>query len=408
MHLVLMHVAKNVLPPAILAELEQHDLTVITEPGHVQNYANTVDVVEISSIRDVTAAGDAFRTILRRRPVDRLLHPFELGQSVAGYLRSVYGIPGMDFETANLFTNKYAMKRAYQTAGIPTAQALIAYSAEDIGDAASRIGWPVIVKPMLGGGSMDVHRLDDAEALNRLLVAPEYASVRGLAVPFVVEPFVEVLAEYHCDGIVTDGIVIFSEAAQYLAPLFDCPAHLNGSSFLADDDAVRSHLLRLHNQAVTALGLRDGVTHMEFFRTPQGILAGEIACRPAGGAIPEAILLGYDVDIWHAQLQTMLGEAPYVRKQSTSGTLVNYHLPVGPGRVARLTTADDLSAIDGVIAVRMLKSVGDVIPDAYNSSYASGYVFIGVDDPAEIDDAVRRVVDKFTIELEPQGSQALR
>ncbi|ROR83491.1 Biotin carboxylase [Plantibacter flavus] len=401
-----MHVAKNTLPTPVIAHLEQHDLTVITEPGHLQMYAAGTKVIEIPSIRDVTAAAAALRTVLCKGPVDRLLHPFELGQSVAGYLRSLYGIPGMGFQTANVFTNKFAMKEAYKKAGLPSAPAHITYSPEGIGAAAQTLGWPVIVKPMLGGGSMDVHRLDGPESLRELLTAPEYESFRALTVPLVVEPFVEVLAEFHCDGIVIDGAIVFAEASEYLAPLLDCPPEFNGSFFLAAGDPLRASILTLHREAVRALDLRDGVTHMEFFRTPGGILAGEIACRPAGGAIPEAIEHAYGVDIWDAQLRIMLGEDPSVHPIRTEGCLVNYHLPVSPGRITGLTAVEDLQCIDNVVAARITKKVGDVIPPNYNSSYASGVVFVHVDDRSGVDDAVRRLADAFSIEVEPLSSTA--
>lgn len=400
MHIVLIHVAKNTLPPRAAARLQDHELTVITERGRAQEYGPAVTIMEIASVRDISLVTDTFLHILRSRGIDRIVMPFELGQSVAGFLRSSFGIPGMGFETANAFSNKYVMKQRYVAAGIPTAPCAIAAGPHLIAQVAERIGWPVVVKPMLGGGSMDVHALAGPADLERLMVAPETSAFRALTVPLVVEPFVDVLVEYHCDGVVVDGEVVFAAPSQYLAPLLDCPEGMNGSFFLVDESAERDTILEQHRAAVRELGMRDGVTHMEFFGTVDGILAGEIACRPAGGGIPEAIRLAYNVDIWDAMVSTMLGEPVELAARTTEGVLVNYHLPVRPGRIDGLSSPEELASAPYVTKVDMLKAPGDVVPQNYNSSYTTGLVFLNVPTTEQVGAAVAGVLDRFVLDVE--------
>src|SRR5205814_2069912 len=212
--------------------------------------------------------------ILGERELHRVLAPFELSVPVAGYLRSYLGLPGLGFETANLFTNKYLMKRRAAAAGLPVTAFRVAYALADVPRKADEIGWPVVINPV---------------------------------------------------------------------PLRGCPAGFNASYVLPPDHPDLAEILDVHARTVRAFGLRAGVTHMELLKSKGGLLAGEIACRPPGGGIPEGIRLQYGVDIWRAFRETSLGLEPDIRSTERDGLIVNYLLPIKPGRIVRLSTAADLA-----------------------------------------------------------------
>lgn len=399
MNVLLLHIKKNTLPRHVLQSPELADAIVITEPGHVQTYGAGVEIRLVDDVRNVERVRDVVLELMARRRIDRVFMPFELAQTVGGYLRSYFGLPGLGFDVTNNFANKYVMKQRYVAAGLPTARFGIAYGLGDVPRVAAELGWPVIVKPTLGGGTMDIAVFDSEDQFVAFTDSPAAESIKALDVPLIVEQFLTLDGEYHCDGIVHGGRVRFAAVAKYLAPLLDCPQDRNGSYFLPAGHPVRVPLLNLHQRAVTALGLDSGVTHMEFFKTAEGFLAGEIACRPAGGGIPEAIRLGYGVDIWQACLDTALGRAPVLDVVEHDGLVVNYHLPVTSGRIVALSSAEELRSLPGVLRVDMIKKVGDIVPERYNSSYTTGVVFLSVSDEAAVDDAIQTVARHYRLEV---------
>ena len=141
---------------------------------------------------------------------------------------------------------------------------------------------------------------------------------------------------------------------------------------------------------------------MEFLKTRGGLLAGEIACRPGGGGIPDAIRLQYGVDIWRAFRETSLGLEPEVRLTEREGLLVNYHLPIKPGRIVRLSTAADLATVPSVVRVDMHKQVGDVMRDRVGSSAATGVVYLSVRDEAEVSSRILELADRYVLEVEEE------
>lgn len=402
MNVLLPHVKRNVLPKGFLDAPEIGRVSVITEPGHRQRYGADVDVHLVESIGDVEQVRRTTMQILSERDLHRVLAPFELSVPVSGYLRSYFGLPGLSFETANLFTNKYLMKRRAAAAGLPVTAFRVAYTLGDVLPRADELGWPVVIKPVLGGGSLDVVVFDSPDAFARFCASPASESIRRLTIPLIVEKYVELEAEYNCNGIVHDGAVIFAAALRYPVPLLGCPAGFNASYILPPEHPDRAEILDLHARTVRAFGLQAGVTHMEFLKGPDGLLAGEIACRPPGGGIPGGIRLQYGVDIWRAFRETSLGLEPEVRLTEREGLIVNYLLPVKPGRIVRLSTAADLAAVPSVVRVDMHKQVGDVMRDRVGHSAAAGVVYLRVRDEAEVSSRMLELAERYVLEVEEE------
>jgi hypothetical protein len=402
MTVLLPHVKRNVLPKGFLDAPELGRVSVITEPGHLQRYGPDVDVHLVESIHDVEQVRRTTMQILSERDLHRVLSPFELSVPVAGYLRSYFGLPGLSFETANLFANKYLMKRRAVAAGLPVTAFRVAYTLADVLPKADQLGWPVVIKPVLGGGTLDVVVLDSPDAFAHFCASPAAESIRRLNIPLIVEKYVELEAEYNCNGIVHDGEVVFAAALKYPVPMLGCPAGLNASYTLPPEHPDRAEILDLHARTVHAFGLQSGVTHMELLKARDGLLVGEIACRPPGGGIPDGIRLQYGVDIWRAFRETSLGLEPEVRLTEREGLLVNYLLPIKRGRIVRLSTAADLAAVPSVLRVDMRKQVGDVMRDRVGASAAAGVVYLSVRDEAEVSSRMLELAERYVLEVEEE------
>lgn len=200
-----MHLKKNRLPDRVLDAPEISHLTVITEPGHEQPYGPEVDVRLVDSIQDIELVRTVLLDVLRTRRIDGFLTPFELGQSQAGYLRSFFAIPGIGAEVALNFANKYVMKSKLAAAGLPVANFRLAHGLEQVPDAAAELGWPVVTKPVTGGGTHDLCVFKSLEEFEEFTRSDASQVIRNLRVPLIVEEFVPLTGEFHCDGVVYGG-----------------------------------------------------------------------------------------------------------------------------------------------------------------------------------------------------------
>jgi hypothetical protein len=402
MNILLLQMKLHLLPPGFLDAAEIGRVSVITEPGHAQRYGPDVDVHLVDSIQDLEQVRRTTMEILSDRELHRVLSPFEVSVPVAGYLRSYFGLPGIDFETANVFTNKYLMKRRVAAAGLPVTPFRVAYTLADAGAKAEELGWPVVIKPVLGGGTVDVVVVESFDALARFASSPAAESIRGLDIPLIVEKYVAVEAEYSCNGIVHDGEVVFAATLKYPCPLLDCPFGFNAQFTLPPDHPDLAEILDLHRRTVHALGLRSGVTHLELLKSSTGLLVGEIACRPGGGGIPDGVRLQYGVDIWQAFRETSLGLEPTVQVTEREGLVMSYLLPVKPGRIVALSTAAELETVPSVLRVDMYDQVGDVNRGPVGSCATTGVVHLCVRDEAEVFQRMRQLAERYVLEVEDE------
>mgnify|MGYP003405125693 CR=1 FL=1 len=77
--------------------------------------------------------------------------------------------PEMTVDETLPFRDKEVMKQRLDAAGIRTPRHDRAATADQVRDAAERIGYPVIVKPIAGAGSADTHRCDSRADLEKAL-----------------------------------------------------------------------------------------------------------------------------------------------------------------------------------------------------------------------------------------------
>ncbi|MFE7935649.1 hypothetical protein ACFU6S_44405, partial [Streptomyces sp. NPDC057456] len=90
------------------------------------------------------------------------------------------------------------------------------------------------------------------------------------------------------------------------------PAAYESSEFfgtaLVTRGRLRERIVALNEKALRALGMRDGVTHLELFHTPDDELVFcEVAGRPAGGGIPAVTETQYGINIVEISLRIQAG-----------------------------------------------------------------------------------------------------
>ncbi|MBI1758461.1 MAG: ATP-grasp domain-containing protein [Actinobacteria bacterium] len=408
-HAVLVCSGARIPSPRLLDSPLIDRLSVVTEHGHVARYAEGVAVETVGSIRDVDEVLAAAWRITGRYPIDGVLAPYEVGLPAAGYVRTVLGLPGPDFHTATLFTNKHVMKQQLSRAGLDLMPFAGVHSDAQVRARTEEFGWPVVVKPAYGGGSKDVAVVADAAELDAWLAGS--GSLRPDNPTAVIERLAKILTEYHCDGVVADGQVRFAVTSRYLEPVLGRIGQGNpyGSYQLPLDHPEHLAVAELHATAVATLGLRSGVTHLEVFATPDGLRVSEIACRPGGGAVPAAIELRHGVNMLDACVRTSLDLPPF-----PDGAPAPVHpevrylghcgLALRPGVITEMTSERELAQLPGVLRVDLLNEVGDEIAGHIYSASAAGFVHVGAETEQEVRDRLAAVRAGYRIRTRPAGA----
>ncbi|MBI4613560.1 MAG: ATP-grasp domain-containing protein [Planctomycetes bacterium] len=331
---------------------------------------------------DPMAAVSAARSVLGSKRPDAVVALTEKSVVPAAAVREALGVPGVSLDAALACHDKVRMKTLVREAGIPCADWAEIGEGTRADDLVRRLGLPLVVKQRGSSGSRGT------------VVATDLDAVRGALQPgWMAERFVSGV-EMSVESIVAGGEVLFQNPTEYLVPLW---AHVVPAALALDELAAAGDLAR---RALAALGMARGIAHLELFRTSEGPVFGEVAARPPGGYIMDAISLAYGFDPWEALLSVELGEVPDLPREA-SGHAGVWILHPGPGVVAAVRGLAETRSVPGVVDVRCRARRGDRVEERVGSGQDVGRILVraATRDAAAL--ALREAREKLVIEMEP-------
>lgn len=244
------------------------------------------------------------RWLIRQHGIERITALHEKAVLPVALLRQEFGLQGTQPDVAERFRDKAVMKHAVSQAGIRVPRFRCVDRPADLRPAGWETG-PLVLKSRFGAGA------DDVTVVASLHEAERRWLGRG-APPgrYEIEELV-VGTMFHADALVVGGKAVLQSCTEYLDPLMDFAVDGYVAGLMHTGGALHDRIQTLHQEVITALGLVDGVTHLELWHTPDDDLVFcEIACRPGGGLIVEMIEHVFGVNLNAAQLALDCGLEP--------------------------------------------------------------------------------------------------
>lgn len=331
--------------------------------------------------------------------VQRLIGTLEQLQVPLAKARTELGLPGLSVEAAENFRDKSRMKNVLRAAGLPCARHRLCASASEAWSFAKEVGYPLVVKPPAGAGAKGTFRTDDAGALGEALAVHAPAAGREV----LLEEFV--LGEEHSfDTVSIDGRPVWHSLSHYRpTPLevlrhpwiqwcVQIPREVDHPRY---DDIRKAGFA-----ALKALGMGTGVTHMEWFRRPDGSIAlSEVAARPPGAQFCTLISYAHDIDFYAAWARLVIFDTfePPARRYSAGAAYLR-----GQGGKGRVTAVHGLQ--------EALKELGHLVVDAKlpvlgqtpTGTYeGEGYVIVRHPETEVVRQALSRLISSVRVELAP-------
>jgi hypothetical protein len=297
------------------------------------------------SLADEGAVYGALHGLARHFRFDQVECLWEPYMLLAARIRESFGLPGMTVEQTVPFRDKERMKRVLDAAGVRTPHHFAATTVAGVWEAAERIGYPIIVKPISGAGSADTYRADSAAQLAEVL--PMLGHVPEVSV----EEFVDG-EELTFDTVCANGEILFENVMWYRPRPLQNRLHewISPVSIVLRDLSVPELQAgrAMGEQVLAALGFRAGFTHMEWYRTASGeAVFGEIAARPPGARVVDLMNYACDADLYagwaEAVLHGRIGQTP-TRRYNAGSIFKRAH---GDGRITHIDGLDALRAAYG-------------------------------------------------------------
>ena len=301
-------------------------------PARVKPYLH--DYLQVPRIMDEEDVMDRVTAWLRGKSIDRVLANWEPLVILAARLRERWSMPGMSVDAVTGFRDKQLMKERVAAAGLRVPKSRRVRTEKETRAAAEELGYPLIVKPIAGAGSADTYKCENARELDETLV-----KMRGVGEASC-EEYIEG-EEFTFDTVSIAGKPAYENVAQYLPkPLEMRSLEWVSPVIITVRDMTQAKIqggITLGRKVLTALGMGDGFTHMEWFLTPKGeAIFGEIGCRPGGAHIVDQMNYTSDIDLFREWARVAVHgrfDADARRKYNAG---IVFKRAFGEGRITRI------------------------------------------------------------------------
>lgn len=329
-------------------------------------------------------------------PCHRLIGALEQLQVPLAEVRRMLSIEGMDVETARNFRDKSRMKDLFERAGVGCARHALAGSTEQARAFAAAVGFPLVVKPPAGAGARDTFRVENHDQLTHGLERLHPTAAR----PVLLEEFI-VGDEHSFDTVSIRGTHVWHSLTHYRPGPLEVMRQpwIQWTVLLPRevDHPRYDEIRRLAGQALDALGMGTGLTHMEWFRRADGSLAiSEVAARPPGAQFTTLMSWAHDTDFYRAWARLMVEERfdPPARRYAAG---IAYLRGQGAGVVRAVRGLDRAQGELGQLVVETRLPVPG--QHAASSYEGEGYVVLRHPETRVVDAALSRLVELVRVEL---------
>jgi carnosine synthase len=317
--------------------------------------------------------------------IDGVTSFIELSVPLVARLCEALGLPGFRPEAVDAARDKHRTRACMAAAGLPTPRNSLIKSAAELQAAASKVGFPAVLKPVSGAASLGVKKVESSRQLadcyaevvaelsslvvsSGALIKGDGKNSNGVDAKNMVD--LTVLLEQYLDGCEVDIDVVMSDGEWYYAAVSDNGPTLEpyfnetwaASPSLIDKDKQRE-LKELAIASVKALGFSCGVFHVECKYTSTGPQLIEVNARMGGGQVRECNLMTWGVDLVEETLFIALGISarPSVSKAPIKPVAYCYLNAKKSGVVDSIQCIHDLATKDGVVWAKPLVRAGDKV-----------------------------------------------
>ena len=330
-------------------------------------------------------------------PIVRVEGVLEQLQVPLAVARQRLGLQGLTPNAALNFRDKARMKDVLRKAGVPCARHELIETPAAAKAFVARVGFPIVIKPQAGAGAENTHRLNRAEELTQALRAFP-PSVRR---PVLFEEFMTG-EERSFDAVCVDGRMVWASVSLYHPTPLEVMenAWLQWSVLLPRDVSGEDYapIRAAGATALSALGLRTGLCHMEWFRRPDGSVAvSEVAARPPGAQITSLLSYVYDRDMYRAWGQLVFTGTFQPSEREYAAGAVYFR---GQGLGERVVGIRGLEQAQREVGEHVVEVKLPRLGQRRSSSYeGEGYAIVRHRDTGVVADALRRIAQRVRVEL---------
>jgi len=342
-------------------------------------------------------------------PIRAVVAADDDGVILSAMASQALGLSSNSVDAARAARNKARMREVLAEAGLPSPP-VHRFSLEEVPeDAARRVPYPCVLKPLFLAGSRGVIRADDPaqfvvafDRIAAILRRPDVAAQGGpLAQQILVEGFIPGV-EVALEGLLVDGrlklLAIFDKPDPLDGPFFEESIYVTPSRLPA---ATQERIAACTHEAVKAVSLHEGPVHAELRLNEQGPWIVEIAPRSIGGLCSRTLRFGEGISLEELILRHALGRGveSFEREKQAAGVMM---IPIPRAGILReVQGKEQAEKVPGIEEVRLTIPPGrELIPLPEGTRYL-GFIFARGGAPEHVETSLREAHRLLTFIITP-------
>lgn len=348
------------------------------------------DLFEPISVRDKE---ESLR-FARENKVDAVLTSTDVGVPTAAYIAEKMHLPGITQEQAELATNKYVMRNKLKEIGLKTPLYKMCRTQEELLAAYKMFPKKAIVKPTDNCGSRGVFIINSEEELKTVAKETFESSFSGTVL-------IEELMtgnESSVEVLVDNGSPVILGWCKKVKSPFPYRVDMQLDYFPDRSEEENAEVSEMVHQLVAGIEMKNGIMHIEFIWTHEGVKIIEFALRGCGGNVITRLMpVIRDYDIKRFIISKALGEdVPVELKPSRFGTL-KFIIP-HEGKVKKVEGIAEINNKDYVVDFHTDLEEGYVVESIKNTSKRPAHVIVVGDSREDINTKINDVLSTLKVE----------
>lgn len=370
--------------------MTDQQLFVDLAPEELKDRFSALDVLDFS---DPAACAEwAAEQVRAGARYDLVVTARDDAQAATAAVARALGLPYNSERSIEVTQNKDQCRDLLSRAGFRQPRWRLCTGTDDARTFVADTDGPWVVKPRNGTGSRAVRRMDSVGELDGAMseLTDEDRSL------FLVEEFVEG-SEYSAEGVFVHGIprvIALTAKETTAAPVFVETGHVVPAPLAPDVAArIRDDVER----AVQAVGLTFGLFHAEFWITRDGVVLGEMHCRPGGDYITTLIEEALPRFEYFGAFFDGLFDPNFAPDLTACGAASVAFLTADPGEVVEILGWDEAATGAEVIHTSLARETGDHVTELRSSLDRCGAILARGETPDAARAAARSRADAVRI-----------
>ncbi|MBJ7004887.1 ATP-grasp domain-containing protein [Streptomyces sp. CRPSP2-6A1] len=367
-----------------------------TEPAWEKPFIVDHAVVDLSDPAALLAGG---RALAERHDLAGMVTWDEWYLVPTAHLARALGLPSPSVEVMRACRNKATARTLFARHGVPSAASMRARTLLEAGLATMTLGLPAVIKPAAFAGSIGVIRVDEPEELPAAFAFASAGASRSredtgvLVEEYLDGPEVSVECVTH-RGVTTAVAVTRKHLGP--APYFDETGHTVDAA-----DPLLPQVAPVAAAAVKALGITDGVEHVELRLVDGRPRLIEVNARIGGDMIGHLVRLATGIDLPRAAADIACGRAPDLTPTCSAAAGIRMLYPDASGTLtARHVNQPFAAHTPWLRQVQWIREIGDQLvlpPEGDLFTARAGFYIVTGRTTDEVTERLDTAADEITV-----------